>query len=106
MRIGFRPLAEDDLVVMHEWLNDPGVVRWWEGNDVSWPAVVRDYGPDTPDSTDHWIASLDGEGGLSRGGSWPSSTPTGFTTWIQIWMQDPATMSGFSASNGLALTAP
>ena len=38
-----RPLTDDDLPVLHAWLNEPGVVWWWEGDDVSWEAVVRDY---------------------------------------------------------------
>ena len=45
--------------MLHRWLNEPGVVRWWEGDDVSWEAVVRDYGGNE-DSTEHWIASVDG----------------------------------------------
>jgi aminoglycoside 6'-N-acetyltransferase len=57
--ITFRRLAEADLPLLHRWLNEPGVVRWWEGDDVSWEAVVRDYGH-PEDSTEHWIASLDG----------------------------------------------
>lgn len=57
----FRRLVEADLPMMHRWLNEPGVVRWWEGDDVSWDAVVRDYGPPATDSTEHWIASLDGD---------------------------------------------
>lgn len=57
--ITFRRLAEADLPVLHRWLNEPGVVRWWEGDDVRWQAVVRDYGPTAQDSTEHWIASLD-----------------------------------------------
>jgi GNAT superfamily N-acetyltransferase len=35
-------------------------VRWWEGDDASWEVVVRDYGAAGTDSTEHWIASLDG----------------------------------------------
>lgn len=31
-RITFRPL-NDDLPVLHGWLNDPAVVQWWEGDD-------------------------------------------------------------------------
>jgi aminoglycoside 6'-N-acetyltransferase len=41
--ITFRPLRDHDLPLLHGWLNDPAVVRWWEGDDVRWPAVVRDY---------------------------------------------------------------
>ena len=46
---------------MHRWLNDPAVVEWWEGEDVSWPAVVRDYGSGNEDPVEHWIALRDGE---------------------------------------------
>jgi aminoglycoside 6'-N-acetyltransferase len=59
-RFSFRRLATEDLPTMHAWLNEPGVVAWWEGDDVSWEAVVRDYGPANPDPTEHWIVSLDG----------------------------------------------
>jgi RimJ/RimL family protein N-acetyltransferase len=60
VEVTFRRLADDDLPMLHGWLNDPGVVRWWEGDDVSWDAVVRDYGSTNADSTEHWIASVDG----------------------------------------------
>ncbi len=49
---------------MHRWLNEPGVVRWWEGDDVSWDAVVEDYGERTDeidDHLEHWLAVVDGE---------------------------------------------
>ncbi|MGB3543861.1 GNAT family N-acetyltransferase [Rubrivirga sp.] len=59
--ITFRPLLEDDLPTMHLWLNDPAVVEWWEGDDVTWPAVVSDYGPGHGDPVEHWIADLEGE---------------------------------------------
>jgi aminoglycoside 6'-N-acetyltransferase len=58
--VAFRRLVDGDLPVLHGWLNEPGVVRWWEGDDVSWEAVVRDYGSTSPDRTEHWIASVDG----------------------------------------------
>ena len=60
MEVSFRRLADEDLPMLHRWLNEPGVVRWWEGDDVSWDAVARDYGPANPDPTEHWIASVDG----------------------------------------------
>lgn len=79
----FRPLSDDDLFMMHAWLNEPGVVRWWEGEDVSMQAVIADYSPNRPDrdSTEHWIAELDGGpvgwiccwhvlDGLSESGPW------------------------------------
>ena len=58
--ISFRQLSDDDLPTLHEWLNEPDIVRWWEGDDVSWDAVVRDYSSARGDSTEHWIASLGG----------------------------------------------
>jgi hypothetical protein len=58
--ITFRRLVDADLPMLHGWLNDPTVVEWWEGDDVSWEAVVRDYGSAAVDSTEHWIASLEG----------------------------------------------
>ena len=60
MNITFRRLTDDDLPMLHRWLNEPGVVRWWEGDDVSWDAVVREYGTANPDPVEHWIASVDG----------------------------------------------
>lgn len=53
-----RPLVDADLAPLHRWLNDPEVVRWWEGDDVSWPAVVRDYGPASLEPTEHWIVQV------------------------------------------------
>ncbi len=56
--MGLRPLVAADLPTLHRWLNEPEVVRWWEGDDVSWEAVVRDYGS-SADRTEHWVATLD-----------------------------------------------
>lgn len=59
--ITFRPLTDDDLPLLHRWLNDPGVVRWWEGDDVSWDGVVAHYGSGRPaDSTELWLGLQDG----------------------------------------------
>jgi aminoglycoside 6'-N-acetyltransferase len=58
--VEFRRLTDDDLPMLHRWLNEPGVVRWWEGEDVSWEAVVRDYGSANDEPTEHWIAVVDG----------------------------------------------
>jgi len=61
VEVTFRRLVDDDLPLLHRWLNDPAVVRWWEGDDVSWEGVVRDYGSGRePDETEFWIASVDG----------------------------------------------
>ena len=57
--IGFRALEERDLELLHRWLNEPGVVAWWEGEDVSREAVTRDD-IDSDDRTEHWICQVDG----------------------------------------------
>lgn len=60
MDVTFRRLVDDDLPMLHRWLNEPGVVRWWEGDDVTWDGVVRDYGSANTDPGEFWIASADG----------------------------------------------
>ncbi len=58
--IGFRLLVDDDLALLHRWLNEPGVLRWWEGDDVSRAGVVRTYSTDRPpDGVEHWVALVD-----------------------------------------------
>lgn len=57
----FRRLTDDDLPTLHGWLNEPGVVRWWEGDDLSWEAVVTDYGSECGWDVEHWMMLLDGE---------------------------------------------
>jgi aminoglycoside 6'-N-acetyltransferase len=59
-RFTFRQLTDDDLPMLHRWLNEPGIVEWWEGDDVSWEGIVRDYGSAAEETAEHWIASLDG----------------------------------------------
>ena len=61
MEIQFRRLADDDLPTLHRWLNEPGVVRWWEGDDVSMDGVIRDYGSASTEPTEYWIASSNGD---------------------------------------------
>lgn len=56
----FRRLTDGDLPMLHRWLNEPGVVAWWEGNDVSPAAVERDYGSTSQEPVEHWIALVDG----------------------------------------------
>jgi aminoglycoside 6'-N-acetyltransferase len=61
VRVTFRRLTDDDLPLLHGWLNEPAVVRWWEGEDVSWDAVVADYGSGNDDPVEHFLALVDGE---------------------------------------------
>lgn len=58
----FRRLTASDLPLLHGWLNEPGVVRWWEGEDVSWDAVVADHGPESDARVEHWLAVVPGAG--------------------------------------------
>lgn len=58
MDLTFRRLADSDLAMLHRWLNEPRVVQWWEGDDVSWDGVVR--GSASTDPIEYWVASLDG----------------------------------------------
>ena len=60
MKVSFRRLVDDDLRLLHRWLNEPDVVRWWEGADVSWEAVVRNYGSRSTTPFENWVASADG----------------------------------------------
>lgn len=59
--IHFRALGDDDLPLLHSWLNQPAVVRWWEGVDVSWPGVLCRYGSGNSPLIEHWIALRDGD---------------------------------------------
>ncbi|HUW01027.1 MAG TPA: GNAT family N-acetyltransferase [Acidimicrobiales bacterium] len=54
-QVTFRRLTDDDLGRLHEWLNDPDVVAWWEGDDVTWDAVVADYGSEGDPVYEHWV---------------------------------------------------
>ena len=61
MDVTFRRLVDDDLPMLHRWLNEPDVVRWWEGDDVSFAAVTRDYGSASTEPTEYSIAVADGQ---------------------------------------------
>jgi len=71
IRIGFRLLTDDDLPLLHRWLNDPDVVRWWEGDDVTWDGVLGRYSTaaTADDSVEHHLVLVD-------------DRPVG---WIQCW---------------------
>lgn len=69
MDISFRRLTDDDLPLLHRWLNEPGVVLWWEGDDVSWDGVLAEYGSAADPRTHHHLAISEGEP----------------VAWIQVW---------------------
>ena len=62
MEIGFRPLREDDLALLHEWLQREHVRRWW-GDYQTLDAVAEHYRPAIAgeDPTDLYFIVLDGE---------------------------------------------
>ncbi|MFT7465426.1 MAG: hypothetical protein ACI9EF_003793 [Pseudohongiellaceae bacterium] len=49
---------------------------------------------------------LDSAGELVVSAPWPAGLPSGFSSWYQFWVTDPAGPLGFAASNGLAGTTP
>lgn len=61
MEVGFRPLREADLPLVHEWLGREHVRRWWgERGDLE--QTVDHYGPslDGRDPTDLYAIVVDG----------------------------------------------
>lgn len=54
-------MSDVDLPMLHEWLNDPAVAAWWEGDDVTWDGVVNDYSEATRGAEEHFIALLEGQ---------------------------------------------
>jgi RimJ/RimL family protein N-acetyltransferase len=59
--IGFTPLAHDDLVQLHVWLQRPHVARWWRDLDT-YEKVVADHLPalEGREPTDHFLIVVDG----------------------------------------------
>ncbi len=45
-------------------------------------------------------------GGLTISGPWPAGIPSGFATYYQYWVTDPAGPAGLSASNAIEGTTP
>ena len=51
-------------------------------------------------------SSLGPTGEVSLEFRWPAGLPSGFSTYHQMWVIDPAGSAGFAASNALKGTAP
>lgn len=49
--ITFRPLALDDLPLLHRWLNNPRVYRWYGGAAQPFAAIEEDYAPNIAGQT-------------------------------------------------------
>ena len=62
MDVSFRRLEVPDLPLLHRWLNDPEVARWWEDEDLGYDAVVAKYTPriDDIEHAEQWVAVVDG----------------------------------------------
>lgn len=43
--VWLRPMTEDDLPMLHEWLNRPHIVQWWGGERPSLDVVRQEYSP-------------------------------------------------------------
>lgn len=89
-RFTFRRLTDADLSLMHRWLNEPGVLRWWEGDDVSWDGVVAKYGDGRSDTCEDWLAVLDGEpvGWLGCGAA--ADEPEEYAPWLGLGLDPTA----------------
>ncbi|MPZ10109.1 MAG: GNAT family N-acetyltransferase [Kiloniellaceae bacterium] len=60
MTIHFRPLGNDDLAMLLEWLQRPHVKEWWDDGDDTLEKVAAHYA-DVTDRTRRFILELDGE---------------------------------------------
>lgn len=63
--ISFRPLARDDLPLLHRWLNEPHVARWYynyDGEPQTPENIAAKYAPriDGTDPTRAFIIEIDG----------------------------------------------
>lgn len=82
-RFAFRPLAEDDLPLLREWLARPHMLEWW-GPELTLEEVREKYLPRIAgdDAARPLIAILDGE-------------PVGYVQWYRAgavpgwWPDDP-----------------
>lgn len=72
-RIGFRPLSEADLPLMHRWLNTPHVNEWYGEGDGSLACITEHYGPKIrgEEPTFGFLMLVD-------------SAPVGFIQWYMI----------------------
>ena len=59
--IEFRPVREEDLALLHDWLQREHVRRWWR-DSRTYDETVAHYAPSLrgEDQTDHYVIVLDG----------------------------------------------
>ena len=60
--VTFRRLTLDDLPLLHRWLCDPDVQRWWHDDDLSYEAIAAEYTPriEGNEPEEQWFAVVDG----------------------------------------------
>ncbi|HCA6440331.1 TPA: GNAT family N-acetyltransferase, partial [Pseudomonas aeruginosa] len=78
--VTLRPMTEDDIGMLHEWLNRPHIVEWWGGERPSLEEVKEDYRPSAlaEEGVTPYIGLLDGTPfafaqsyvALGSGGGW------------------------------------
>lgn len=65
IKVTLRPMTEQDLPMLHDWLNRPHIVEWWGGEDArpTLAEVEEQYLPSAlaKESVTPYIAMLDGE---------------------------------------------
>jgi len=49
---------------------------------------------------------VDNQGTMTLPFTWPAGVPSGFEMWLQMWVAEPTSLQGFSATNGLHAVAP
>ena len=52
------------------------------------------------------VLATNGSGDLIIPNTWPTGVPTGFTLYLQYWIDDPASICGLAASNAVSGTTP
>ncbi|MET0293138.1 MAG: aminoglycoside 6'-N-acetyltransferase [Steroidobacteraceae bacterium] len=60
--VTLRPMTDDDLPMLHRWLNRPHIVEWWGGDRPSFDQVLAEYRSDILSSANvtPWVGLLDG----------------------------------------------
>ncbi len=60
----------------------------------------------TPPGFLQFLGTTGPSGGFTISTDWPAGIPSGFATWLQCWIQDPAAPVGWTASHAVSATAP
>lgn len=59
-QFSFDPVTEDDVPLLHDWVNRPHVAEWWD-RPLTLEQAREEFLPDVPERGDHrFIARIDG----------------------------------------------